>query len=187
MKAYSEDLRQKIVQALGRGISKSQAARLFDVSLSSVKRYARLARQGSSLAPKKGTGRPPKIDQALPRSCSRKTSRSARRPLFLTGATSWSISRARPSATRPSGGSCGAWASAEKKDCVGAVERDEFLRAAWKVMVAQKLEAKRFVFVDEMGTNISLSTLHAWALIGERACWSVPRKTVGRTRRCFRA
>ena len=64
MKAYSEDLRQKIVQALERGISKSQAARLFDVSPSSVKRYARISRQGGSLAPKKETGRPPKIEEA---------------------------------------------------------------------------------------------------------------------------
>jgi|SRR3954453_4532482 len=36
MKAYSEDLRQKIVIALERGTSKAQAARLFDVSLSSL-------------------------------------------------------------------------------------------------------------------------------------------------------
>jgi transposase len=63
MKAYSEDLRQKIVQALGRGMSKSQAARLFGVSLSSVKRYAKLAREESSLSPKKGGGRPPKVDE----------------------------------------------------------------------------------------------------------------------------
>jgi len=63
MKAYSEDLRQKIVTSLERGTSKSQAALLFDVSLSSVKRYARKARQGASLAPKKGSGRPPKLDE----------------------------------------------------------------------------------------------------------------------------
>jgi transposase len=62
MKAYSEDLRTKIVQAIDqRGMSKSQAAR---ISLSSVKRYARLARQGGSLAPRKGGGRPPKADEA---------------------------------------------------------------------------------------------------------------------------
>jgi len=37
MKAYSEDLRQKVVQAIEQhGMSKSQAARLFGVSLSSV-------------------------------------------------------------------------------------------------------------------------------------------------------
>lgn len=64
MKAYSEDLRQKIVTALERGTSKVQAAHLFDVSLSSVKRYARTAGRGGSLAPKKGSGRPPKLDEA---------------------------------------------------------------------------------------------------------------------------
>src|SRR5829696_1886354 len=36
MNAYSEDLREKIVQALKRGMGKSQAARTFSVSLSSV-------------------------------------------------------------------------------------------------------------------------------------------------------
>jgi len=52
MKAYSQDLRKKVVQAIEqRGISKSQAARLFGISLSSVKRYSRLANQGKSLAP----------------------------------------------------------------------------------------------------------------------------------------
>jgi transposase len=58
---------------------------------------------------------------------------------------------------------------------VGALERDEFLRAAWKVMVAEQVEAKRLVFVDEMGTNTSLSSIYAWAPKGQRAYWSVPR------------
>jgi transposase len=63
MKAYSEDLRKKIVAALERGMPKSQAARLFDVSLSSVKRYARSARRGEPLTPKKSPGRPRKADE----------------------------------------------------------------------------------------------------------------------------
>ena len=42
-------------------------------------------------------------------------------------------------------------------------------------MVAQPLDARRLVFVDEMGTNISLSPLYAWAPKGERAHCSVPR------------
>jgi transposase len=66
MRAYSEDLRRKIVQAIDqRGMSKSHAARLFGVSLSSVKRYVRLANQGESLAPRKGGGRPPKADDTI--------------------------------------------------------------------------------------------------------------------------
>jgi len=35
MKAYSEDLRQKVVQAVERRMPKTQAARLFGISLSS--------------------------------------------------------------------------------------------------------------------------------------------------------
>lgn len=65
MKAYSEDLRKKIVEAVEqRGTSKSEAARLFGISLSSVKRYTRLADRGESLTPRKGGGRPPIADDA---------------------------------------------------------------------------------------------------------------------------
>ncbi|MCA1731952.1 MAG: helix-turn-helix domain-containing protein [Actinobacteria bacterium] len=64
MKPYSEDLRVRIVRAVQEeGISKSAAARLFGVSLSSVKRYARMADRGTSLAPRKGGGRPLKADE----------------------------------------------------------------------------------------------------------------------------
>ena len=63
MKAYSEDLRRKIVEALDRGTSKSQAARLFGVSLSSVKRYAKMVREGRPLAPRKALGKRSKIDE----------------------------------------------------------------------------------------------------------------------------
>jgi transposase len=44
-------------------MSKAQAARLFGVSLSSLKRYVRSVRRGESLTPRKGDGRPPKVDQ----------------------------------------------------------------------------------------------------------------------------
>ncbi len=55
MKAYSEDLRRKVVQGvLERATSKSEAARLFGISLSSVKPYAKLASEGGSLTLKKG-------------------------------------------------------------------------------------------------------------------------------------
>jgi hypothetical protein len=52
---------------------------------------------------------------------------------------------------------------------VGAIERDEFLRAAWKVMVAEEIDACRLVFVIEMGTNTSFPPLYAWASKAERA------------------
>jgi transposase len=64
MNAYSEDLRKKILEALHRGMTKSEAARTFGVSRSSVKRYARLAEEGRSLTPKKRPGSKPKMDQS---------------------------------------------------------------------------------------------------------------------------
>ena len=64
MKAYSKDLRRKVVEAVEqRGMGKSEAARSFGVSLSSVKRYVGKARQGSSLSPRKHPGPRPKIDE----------------------------------------------------------------------------------------------------------------------------
>jgi transposase len=64
MKPYSEDLRKKVVETVEqRGTSKSEAARLFSISLSSAKRYTRLASRGEALTPRKGGGRPPKADE----------------------------------------------------------------------------------------------------------------------------
>ena len=46
-----------------------------------------------------------------------------------------------------------------KKRSLAAAERDEFLRAAWRALVAEEVDARRLVFVDEMGANVSLSAL----------------------------
>jgi transposase len=42
-------------------------------------------------------------------------------------------------------------------------------------MVAGGIESERLVFVDEMGTNTSLTPLYAWSRRGERAHCSAPR------------
>ncbi len=63
MNAYSEDLRNKIIGVLRRGMTKSEAARTFSVSRSSVKRYAKLVEEGRPLAPKKRPGSKPKMDE----------------------------------------------------------------------------------------------------------------------------
>jgi transposase len=42
-------------------------------------------------------------------------------------------------------------------------------------MVAEEIDARSLVFVDEMGTNTSLSPVYGWAKKGERAYCSVPR------------
>ena len=51
------------------------------------------------------------------------------------------------------------------------------MRAAWRAMVAGEagIEARRLVFVDECGANISLVPLYAWSRRGERAPAKAPR------------
>jgi transposase len=58
---------------------------------------------------------------------------------------------------------------------LGASERDEFLRCAWRVLVSGKLDGRRFVFVDECSTNTSLSPIYGWARRGHRAYFEAPR------------
>ena len=58
---------------------------------------------------------------------------------------------------------------------MGASERDEFLRAAWRLLFAARVDAERLVFVDEMGANVSLSPLYAWSRRGRRAFGSAPK------------
>lgn len=48
------------------------------------------------------------------------------------------------------------------------------MRAAWRVLVAGRLDARRFVFVDEMGVNTSLSPIYGWARRGYRAYFRAP-------------
>jgi transposase len=59
MNAYAEDLRTRILAAVDGGMSKRQAAVVFGVSRSTIKRYAELRRTTGSLAPKPHTAGPP--------------------------------------------------------------------------------------------------------------------------------
>jgi transposase len=61
MKAYSPDLRAKIVAAVEAGRPKAEVARVFDVGLSTVKRYLKQQHQTGSLEPKRHPGRAPTI------------------------------------------------------------------------------------------------------------------------------
>ena len=65
MKAYSEDLRRKIVDGIRRGMPKAQAARTFGVGISTVKRYATKAQKGEPLEPGKAPGKRPKMDERV--------------------------------------------------------------------------------------------------------------------------
>jgi transposase len=65
MKAYSEDLRLRIVAAVDGGMPRSEAARTFGVGRATVKRYLALRRETGALAPRPRRGAPPSKTAAL--------------------------------------------------------------------------------------------------------------------------
>ena len=65
MKAYSEDLRIRVLAALDGGMSCAQAARTFQVSGSSIDRWRAQRSALGHLRPKRPTGRPRRIGPSL--------------------------------------------------------------------------------------------------------------------------
>jgi transposase len=61
-----------------------------------------------------------------------------------------------------------------KKKSIGATERNEEERAAWRAKTCT-LPTEDLVFIDEAGSNIALTPLYARAPRGERARGKVPR------------
>jgi hypothetical protein len=88
MNAYSEDLRKKIVEALRRGAGKSEAARAFGVSLSSVKRYAPSSTTKAARSPRRSVPACNPRSAKTPSGCWRPTSESVPPPRLRRGAGS---------------------------------------------------------------------------------------------------
>src|SRR5579884_1471577 len=65
MKAYSTDLRERVVRAVEEGRSREEIIHLFGVSRATIKRYAKQQRETGNLAPKPIPGRPATKGDAL--------------------------------------------------------------------------------------------------------------------------
>jgi transposase len=63
MSAYSLDLREKIVESVKKGVSKSETARRFGVDRATVKRYCKQLDERDTLQPRKALGKRPKLDE----------------------------------------------------------------------------------------------------------------------------
>src|SRR5215467_3148269 len=65
MRAYSDDLRQRIVRAVDQGHRQAEIAAAFQVSLATIGRYLKQLRETGRLSVKPIPGRPPKQRAAL--------------------------------------------------------------------------------------------------------------------------
>ncbi len=61
MKTYSTDLRERLLQAIDAGLGQAEAARLFGVGQTTLKRWKRQRRDTGTLAPRPRPGRRPRI------------------------------------------------------------------------------------------------------------------------------
>jgi transposase len=60
MRAYSQDLREKVLRAVDQGHSREEIVELFGVSQATIRRYLKQRRETGSVAHKAIAGRPPK-------------------------------------------------------------------------------------------------------------------------------
>lgn len=65
MKAYSEDLRLRVLAAVDGGMPRSEVVRVFGVSSATLTRYRRLRRETGGLAPRPRPGRRSEQREAL--------------------------------------------------------------------------------------------------------------------------
>jgi transposase len=61
VKQYSVDLRERLLRAIDAGLGQAEAARLFGVGETTVKRWKRRRRDAGTVAPAPRPGRPPRI------------------------------------------------------------------------------------------------------------------------------
>jgi transposase len=60
MKAYSSDLRERVVRAVDQGYKRTDIIKLFGVSRATIKRYLKQRREAGHVSRKPISGRPPK-------------------------------------------------------------------------------------------------------------------------------
>lgn len=65
MKAYSPDLRQRVLRAVDQGYTQAEIAKTFAISVATIKRYLKQRRETGHVEPKAIPGRPAKKGAAL--------------------------------------------------------------------------------------------------------------------------
>jgi transposase len=173
MRAYSQDLRQRVLQAIDAVQRQTTVAKTFSVSVATIKRYLKQRREMGHILPKAIPGRPAVKGavlqahlraqlEAYPDATREKHCQmfEAAHGIVVSPA---SISRARAAL---------GWT--RKKKTVRASEQNETARAVWREQ-ARQLPSQDLVFVDETGSHIAMTPLYAYAPRGRRAVGKVPR------------
>src|SRR5260221_5132420 len=173
MKAYSYDLRLRVLRAVNQGRSQVEIVAMFAISLATLKRYLKRQRETGDVRAKSIPGRPAKKGAAL------QTGLPSQLDAYpdATLAEHWQIWETTQGVQVSSATMSRAiqrlnWT--RKKKTLRASEQKEEERAAWREQ-AQTLDAGKLVFIDECGSNIALTRLYARSPKGKRVYGAVPR------------
>ncbi len=174
MKAYSQDLRGRVIRAVDQGMSQREAARIFGVSEPTIKRYLKLRRETGSLAPKVIPGRPkrkigPLLDGLRPQLEAHPDATLKEHCRLWEAETGTRVS---PSMM---GRAIQRLKWTRKKKTIEASERKEEERQKWRSQT-KDTDASKFRIIDETGSNLALTRLYARAPRGKRARGIIPRK-----------
>src|SRR5436305_291404 len=174
MKAYSQDLRERVLKAVDQGMRRKEVVKLFGVSEMSIKRYLKLRYETGSLAPKPIPGRPPKKVRALqngllPQLEAHPDATLEEHCKLWEAGTGMKVSIS----TMSEGISRLKWT--RKKKTLEASERKEEERQQWQEK-AKDLDVHKLRVIDETGSNLALTRRYARAPKGKRAKGSVTRK-----------
>jgi transposase len=173
MKAYSLDLRERVVRAVDLGYKRAEIIKLFGVSRATIKRYVKQRREVGHLERKPIPGRPPKKSASVRVGLVEQLEAHPDATLEMH-CQLWEQSYGEHVSTSTMSRAIRCLGWTRKKKTIGATERNEDARAAWREQ-CKELDATKLVVIDECGTHISLTPLYARAPKGKRAYSKVPR------------
>jgi transposase len=167
MLAYSLDLRERIVSRWQLGQSKAAIARLFVVSLSTVKRYVEKFKIEGHIRPTLQRRMQGKLNKRLRKQLARQVEKYADATL-AQHVERWNKCHAVQVSESCLSRVLRRMGITRKKKTLGAVERDEAERARFREVMA-RLNVADIVVVDESGSRIGMVPLYARAPRGLRA------------------
>jgi transposase len=173
VKAYSQDLRQRVLRAIGQGKKQAEVAEIFAISTATIKRYLKARRERGHVLPQPIPGRPSIKGAALQAGLldqleANPDATREQHCQMWEARTGTKVSPASISRARMALG----WT--RKKKILRASEQDEAERAVWQEQ-AKQLPTQDLVIVDETGSRINMTPLYAYAPQGKRAIGTVPR------------
>jgi transposase len=167
MQAFSLDLRERIIKSWQQGQAKAAIARLFMVSLSSVKRYVNQFQTEGHVQLKVQRRVPGKLTSKWRQRLARQVTAHADYTL-AQHADLWNKRHTLKVSESCLSRALRRMGLSRKKKTLGAFERDEAARAIFREII-RKLKIENVIIVDESGSRIGMIPLYARSPIGSRA------------------